>query len=166
LGEGGASVLVALIDRYFLITKRFLAPATVHPCIVLLDNDTGAKAVEGALKKHKISWPSGRIAIHVHKNLYAMRTPALPGKPSTAIEDFFDAAVKATKLDGKSFHSGKGFDPSIHYGKKIFAHKVIRANAATINFSAFAGVLTPIVAIQAHALALSTAGGPPPPPLP
>jgi RNA-directed DNA polymerase len=85
-----------------------------------------------------------------------MRTPPVPGHAETAIEDFFDAGTKAIKVDGKSFHPVKGFDKTLHYGKTVFAHKVVRPNADTINFAGFEPLLATIVAVIAqHASASS-----------
>ena len=62
------------------------------------------------------------------------------------IEDFFDAAVKATVIDSKTFHPGNGFDKDRHYSKKVFAHKVVRMKADAIDFSGFRPLLTNLTA--------------------
>jgi RNA-directed DNA polymerase len=84
--------------------------------------------------------------VHVVKNLYAVPTPlGLNGSPSN-IEHFFDASVKATVIDGKTFNPGDGFDKDRHYSKKVLAHKVVRPKADTIDFSAFRPLLTNLTA--------------------
>lgn len=50
--------------------------------------NSGSDAVEGILKKYGLAFPANGC-VHVAHNLYAIRTPSLPGKPQTAIEDFF-----------------------------------------------------------------------------
>jgi hypothetical protein len=80
-----------------------------------------------------------------------MPTPLSAGASESKIEDFFDAAAKAIPYNGKTFHDGPGFDGTKHIGKQIFAHRVVRPNAATINFDGFKPLLSNIVAIiKAH----------------
>ncbi len=147
LGSGGGGVLKTLIENYLADTERFKAACSKFPCILLLDNDSGSAAVEGILKKHGHSLPATGF-LHVHKNLYVMRTPPLRGKPQTAIEDFFPSKTLAIQVEGKSFHPHKtGFDHTKHYGKMVFAHKVIRPNAATIDFRRFELILKVLVNI-------------------
>jgi RNA-directed DNA polymerase len=89
--------------------------------------------------------------VHIAHNLYVMRTPRLPGKPQTAIEDFFRKETLSTELNGKTFHpSNTGFDTTKHYNKKAFAHSVVRPNAPKINFSRFAAILKMFVDIMNH----------------
>jgi retron-type reverse transcriptase len=148
LGSGGGTVLKSLIESFMNESERFLAPSSKFPCILLLDNDSGATAVEGMLKKHGIRLPPNGF-VHVAHNLYVMRTPPLPGKPQTAIEDFFTKKTLSIQVDGKSFHGPKaGFDPAKHYGKVVFAHKVVRPKASSINFSRFAAILSIVVDIM------------------
>jgi RNA-directed DNA polymerase len=150
LGSGGGTVLRSLIESYMSESKRFFVPSSKSPCILLLDNDTGASAVEGMLKRHGLTLPPSGF-VHVAHNLYVMRTPPLPGKPQTAIEDFFTKKTLSSQVDGKSFHGGKaGFDPAKHYGKVVFAHKVIRPKASSINFSRFTVILKTFVDIINH----------------
>jgi len=42
--------------------------------------------------------------LHVIRNLYVVPTPLVNGLTESKIEDFFDAATKAIKLDGKTFN--------------------------------------------------------------
>jgi hypothetical protein len=158
LGSGGGTVLRPLIESYMSESKRFLAPSSKFPCILLLDNDSGANAVEGVLKKYGLTLPPSGF-VHVAHNLYVMRTPPLPGKPQSAIEDFFTKQTLSTQLGGKTFHPSKaGFDTTKHYNKKAFAHSVVRPNAATINFGKFAAILKVFVDIINHCA--TKAGGP------
>jgi RNA-directed DNA polymerase len=156
LGSGGGAALKSLIETYLTESARFLVPSSKFPCIVLLDNDSGTAAVEGFLKKHGMTLPKSGF-LHVGRNLYAMRTPPLPGKPKTAIEDFFDKQILSTKVDGKSFQPNKGeFDPTKHYGKVVFAHKVVRPNAAAISFQRFTVILKTFVDVINHCGANAT----------
>lgn len=68
------------------------------------------------------------------------------------IEDSFDAATKAIKLDGKSFGTANDFDSSMHYGKSAFAYKVVQPKASSIDFSGFRPLLARVEAvIKEHA---------------
>jgi len=115
-----------------------------QPVVVLFDNDSGGKPIQAVVKditKQQVTPPFLRVV----KNLYAMPTPLSAGASESKIEDFFDAA--ATPYNGKAFHDGPGFDGTKHIGKQIFAHRVVRPNAATINFDGFKPLLDSIVAI-------------------
>ena len=73
----------------------------------------------------------------------------MPG--ASTIEDFVEDSIKATVLFGKTFNPGNGFDPARHYGKKVFAHRVVRPQADKINFAGFRPLVTNLVAaIQKH----------------
>ena len=66
--------------------------------------------------------------------------------------------LKATVIDGKTFTEKNNFDVAKHYGKKIFAYRVVRERAASINFEGFRPLLTNIVSvIKWHATAVSGA---------
>ena len=54
--------------------------------------------------------------------------------------------IKATVINGKTFNDGDGFDVDKHYGKKVFAHRVVRPKADTIDFAAFRPLLTNLTA--------------------
>jgi hypothetical protein len=91
----------------------------------------------------------------VFKNIYAVPTPLKPDRTSSKIEDFFDDKVKDTVIDGKKFNEENNFDTDMCYGKKVFAHKVIRSNAGTIDFAGFRPLLQNIAgAIDAHKASL------------
>lgn len=142
LGSGGGDALASVVDLYSEEVKKFRVAPSAAPCIVLVDNDSGSKPLLGRLKRLGVSIPPGKVWTHVSHNLYALLTPLVPAtKAESCIEDFFDTSTKAIKVGGKSFHTGKGFDHAKHYGKMVFAHKVVRPNAATIDFSGFAPLL-------------------------
>ena len=74
------------------------------------------------------------------------------------IEDFFESSVTATVIDGKTFNPDeKTFDRDKHYGKQVFADKVVKANQKFINFDGFRGILDRLAAaIADHAGKLAT----------
>lgn len=152
LKDGGSSVLATFIAAYKKETKRFTGPGLTEPVVVLYDNDSGAKSIKNAIKNASHAMPTGNEAfVHVVKNLYAVPTPLPAGVASSKIEDLFDAAIKATVIDGKTFNDGNGFDVDKHYGKKVFAHKVVRPKAEAIDFTGFRPLLANLVAaVETH----------------
>ncbi len=148
LGDGGGTPLSTLLTTYLKAIQRFLAPIASHPFILLFDNDSGGNKVKGILKSLKVAIPARSNFAYVRANAYVMWTPSLAGKTNTSIEDFFDGRTKAIVLDGKTFDPSKKADPSRHYGKKVFAHRVVRPNAAVIDFADFMPLISSIVEIQ------------------
>lgn len=71
--------------------------------------------------------------------------PKPAGVKEFAIEDCFDPALKKIELDGKKFEPDTNeFDPTKHYGKQVFAEKIVRQNRKTINFDGFEPTLNRI----------------------
>jgi RNA-directed DNA polymerase len=148
LRDGGSGVLGAFIAAYAKETKVFTGPGLTSPIVILYDNDSGAKPICNAIKNVSGTKPTPTVPfVHVVKNLYAVPTPLRPATESSRIEDFFDATIKATVIDGKTFNDGDGFDADKHYGKKVFAHKVVRQKAGKIDFAAFHPLLTNLTAV-------------------
>jgi RNA-directed DNA polymerase len=154
LGDGGSGALSKFIPMYKKETAKFKAPGLKHPVVVLYDNDSGASPIRSAVKQACGTAPNGTEPfIHVVRSLYAMATPLPNGANQSKIEDFFEAKLKATVIDNKTFNDQNQFDTSTQYGKNVFAHKVVRPNADTINFNGFRPLLTNLVAaIKGHAL--------------
>ncbi len=71
----------------------------------------------------------------------------------SCIEDLFEPAVLKTVVDGKRFSLEKQLDTSTEYGKMIFAERVVRQGAATINFDGFQPLLRRIEAAIDHYVA-------------
>ena len=146
--DGGSGALNRFIRAYKEETTRFTGPGLTEPIVIVYDNDKGAKSVWNAIKSVSGVKPtSAESFVHVVKNLYAVPTPLGAGAASSAIEDFFDAGTKATPIGGKTFVDGKSFDVDKHYGKKVFAHKVVRAKAGTLDFTGFRPLLANLVAV-------------------
>jgi hypothetical protein len=159
LGDGGSSRLSNFITTYKRETAKFTGPGQEHPVIVLYDNDSGAKSIQGAIKGALGNKATAMAPyVKVFRNLYAMPTPPANGATDSKIEDFFDPAVTATVLNRKTFSSENKFDVTQHYGKKIFAYSVVRQNANSINFGGFHQILTNLTSIiGAHAALMVTA---------
>jgi RNA-directed DNA polymerase len=152
LHDGGSGVLAKFIDRYRQITDRFAAPGQSHPVVILYDNDSGAKSIRSAIKQiTKSTVDNAQPFVRVTRNLYAMPVPLGSNAPETAIEDCFDEQTRAIAVDGKTFDCGNNIDIQKCYGKKVFAHKVVKARADTIDFTGFRPLLANLAkVIDAH----------------
>ena len=136
--NGGYPDLVRFIHDYSKEHAKFKATGGKHPIIVLFDNDSAAAPILKAIsevKKEKVE--SAEPFVHISGNLYALATPLLNGATASCIENFFDAATLKTVVDGKIFDWSKTADKSKTYDKVVFAHKVVTAQAASINFAGF-----------------------------
>ena len=151
--SGGASQLKHLIGEYWAHTQRFAAPGKKHPVILLIDNDDGGKDI---FKYLSAKWKAIAVGaapfIHVFANLYVVAIPNPTGAAKWVIEDLFEAAVRKTVIDGKNFEPTAGEESTTHYGKTVFAHKVVAVNKDTINFDGFKPLLDSFAGlIKAHA---------------
>ena len=113
--------------------------------------------VRSAIKQSRSKGVTGNEPfVHVVRNLYAVPTPPVNGHNQSKIEDFFEPDLKRTVVDGKTFNESNNFDKAQHYGKKVFAYRVVQDKAKTIDFEGFRQLLTNLVAvIRHHAGALS-----------
>lgn len=143
--SGGSSDLSNLMRNYAFEIKRFARPAIQHPVIILIDNDSGAIGTGGPLNAAKkiIGRDVDRKLpfTHVAGNLYLVPTPLLGVMTESMIEDFFDHATRGEIVDGKSFNPSNKMDASREYGKKIFAHKVVKLKSDAIKFDGFRTLL-------------------------
>lgn len=148
LHDGGSSCIAKFIASFKKETEKFKAPGQKNPVIVLYDNDSGASNIRSVVKQMSgTKMENSAPFVRVCRNLYAVPTPLASGATESKIEDFFDAATKATVIDGKTFNYGNGFDPDKHYGKKVFAHRVVRVGAETIDFKGFRWLLKNLAAV-------------------
>lgn len=157
----GAGDLFHFIRKYPETLKHFRHRPLLNPVIVLIDNDDGAKEIFGAAKgigATGISLTSKDAFYRLGPNLYLIKTPEMPPKGKSCIEDLFDPALLKTEIDGKKFDANKKHGEPGKYGKQRFAEKVVQPQKDTIDFSKFSGLLDRIVA----ALNDYTANPPPP----
>lgn len=147
LKDGGSAVLSKFIGTYKRGVSHFTAPGLANPIVILYDNDSGGDSIKKTMKDvAKVTATGTEQFVHLLKNLYTVATPLVGGTKQSTIEDFFDAKIKATVIDGKTFNPGKDLDPDRQYGKVVFAHKVVRPKANTIDFTGFRPLLTNLVA--------------------
>ena len=142
-----------LILRYKRQLQTFKHRPLKHPVVVLIDNDKGAKVIFSVIKKNygiSIDKKSSDPFFHLIDNLYLVKTPKRGMKSESCIEDFFDRELLATKLDAKKFNPKKVHGADGEYGKAVFADKVIRPKADTIDFSKFAPLLERVSAVVDH----------------
>ena len=139
---GGGPCLAKFIHTYRSEIARFNAPGKQHPVIMLVDNDSGSDSLFSVAKELTKQKPT-RLEpfIHLIGNLYLLPTPRLPGDKPSSIEDFFTQETKSTIISGKTFSPKKDMETDTHYGKAIFAHKVVHPNAENIDFSGFKKIL-------------------------
>ncbi|WP_283745859.1 retron Ec67 family RNA-directed DNA polymerase/endonuclease [Sideroxydans sp. CL21] len=151
-GVSGLSHFMRLYDREH---KKFKVPGAQQPVILLADNDAGAKGKGGIFNTVK-GITKAVVAgtepfVHITGNLYLVATPLKSGEKESVIEDFFDDAIKSTIVGKKTFSLKDDFDSDAHYGKHVFAQKVVRVHADKINFSGFNPILFNIeMVINAH----------------
>ena len=148
---GGSGDLKGIITSYKKTLKAFKHLPMLHPVIVLVDNDDGAKEIFASAKqsgvKAEINIASKNQFYHVVENLYIVKTPEIGPDHKSCIEDIFDASTRSIRLDGKTFDpSNDGGGPGT-YGKIKFAEEVVKPRAAEIDFSGFAPLLDRIVAV-------------------
>ncbi|MDH2347259.1 retron Ec67 family RNA-directed DNA polymerase/endonuclease [Bradyrhizobium sp. SSUT77] len=148
---GGTGDFKFFMLRYNELINEFKHAPLLHPVILLIDNDEGAKEVFSVAKGlgvKDISHASMDQFYRIHANLYLIKTPERRGtKPQTCIEDFFERSVLDIEIDGKTFDPGKKHDEDGKYGKSRFAEKVVRPTAPTINFAGFSELLNRMVAV-------------------
>lgn len=143
LGHGAAGQ-ASLISSYTNNLKNYVHKPMANPVIILCDNDGGPKTVFKNAEKNggtKITTKTTDTFYYLGENLYLVKVPEGAPPNSREIEKLFDPALRATKLNGKSFDPKKDHDDSTHYGKVAFAESVVRANADRVDFSGFEELL-------------------------
>ena len=132
-----------LIRNYASTVRKFEHVPLAHPVIMLIDNDDGAKDIFAIVKINggpTITLASTDLFYFLGLNLYLVKTPEIGGAHESRIEDLFDPALLKTIVDGKTFDPSKPHGAAGKYGKIVFAEKMVRPNAGTIDFSKFAGL--------------------------
>jgi RNA-directed DNA polymerase len=147
---GGTSKLTSLMHAYREDIDRFTAPGKTHPVLFLVDNDeAGGKVYKQASGIAKIKLDPNDPFARVFANLYLVATPLPTGASQSCIEDLFDKATRSIPVGGKKFDPEADDDSGTHYGKTVFAHKVIAAQPDKIDFSGFVPLLDRIVSVIA-----------------
>lgn len=156
---GGSSYLKSFIESFDTQCRFYKAPKPQHPVIIVLDNDTGFNDINSLLIKKKaeaFGSASGKEGyrtadfIHIVRNLYIVVTPRSAVGADSAIEDLFTRATLDEEVGGKKFKPANKIDTDTHYGKEIFAKKVVLAKKGSIDFSGFKILLDRIVQCLEH----------------
>ncbi len=146
--NGGTGDLSNFMHLYSREIKKFKAPGAQQPIILLVDNDAGSKGIYSSVKEiTKKNVVGAEPFIHITGNLYMSVTPLKSGAKTSVIEDFFDNNIKSIIVGGKVFNPQDKFDHDTHYGKHVFAQKVVRVHADKIDFSEFKAILSNIVEV-------------------
>ncbi|WP_339778525.1 retron Ec67 family RNA-directed DNA polymerase/endonuclease [uncultured Thalassospira sp.] len=150
--SGGTGDLAALIHHYNDRTKIFKCSGKKFPVIILVDNDSGAKPVfEKAKNIIKSSIDGKDEFYHITQNLYLISIPRPSPKIEMMIENLFESKILKTKIGGKELElDEKKFNKTNHYGKNIFAEKLIMQKRKEINFEQFSIILDRICAATLH----------------
>ena len=148
--SGGFGPLCDFVGKYKVFTESTQVPSSQFPVILIFDNDKGANKIKVLAKKLTGMELKEGDFIHLFSNLYAMLTPTVLGKPESAIEDLFDATTLAIPFGGKTFDPKDKTDKTKHFGKAVFAHKVIRPMASSISFAGFSPLLSTVCAAIEH----------------
>jgi RNA-directed DNA polymerase len=151
---GGASNLHVFINRFRASLARYKHRPLRHPVIILIDNDNGLSSTFQADLKRlfgvDVALTSGDPYYYLTDNLFLVKTPEQGTKGTSCIEDCFDQAIKATKLEGKTFKPDGKLDPATEYGKAVFAEKVVVPKAAEIAWDGFEPLLTRVAGAINH----------------
>jgi retron-type reverse transcriptase len=148
--NGGTGDLKHMIRQFAGTLAKFEHKPLAHPVVILIDNDDGAKEIFSVIKeryKKTIDLNSSDDFYHITDNLYLVKTPEKGNGQKSCIEDCFPVTLLATKLNGKSFNPAKESGSDGEYGKHVFAEKVVRPNAGTVDFSGFEPLLKRLVAV-------------------
>jgi hypothetical protein len=141
--DGGSGNFKFFVQRYKYLMATFLHKPQAHPVILLLDNDGGAKEIFSVIKKNygiEIKSSSTDAFFHITDNLYVVTTPHVGSKMETCIEDLFEPSLLKEQVAGKTLSLGSP-NPATEYGKHVFAEKVVRPTASTVNWGGFAPLL-------------------------
>jgi retron-type reverse transcriptase len=144
LGHGTAGQ-ASLIGQYTNKMKRYKHKPMERPIIILCDNDGGAKTVLKAASTKSgvtISDSTTEPFYYLGENLYLVKVPEGTPPEAREIEQLFEPVVLTRKINGKPFDRKKEHGDETAYGKVVFAEKVIRPNAKSINFAGFAELLS------------------------
>lgn len=150
---GGTGDFKDFLRGYRKLYQRIQAPKGMSPVILLLDNDSGSLPVKSFVQNYFKVPLSGKLGAHLFDNVYLVLTPPKTGAKESCIEDCFSATTLKTELNGKTFNYGDSIDTATEYGKQLFAEKVVKLGAQSIDFQGFKPLLDEISSIVAtHAL--------------
>jgi RNA-directed DNA polymerase len=131
--SGGSGNLGLFIERYHKFLRRLSKSVPRRPFIIVLDNDDGLKGAKEKIQSCfglDISQPKNDDFFQFTDKGYIVKTPHLPHRTRTCIEDFLDPKALAVPLGGKSFSPDPNYDSSLHFGKMILSHHIYEQRSA------------------------------------
>ena len=161
---GGADYLKDFTLSYNENYKKYKAPISNHPVIIVVDNDSGPKELINFLASKKLGniYPNSlniskdiRDAdfVHIFHNLYLVVTHLPRGVSSSDIEFLFNDADRLRQHKGKCFNTPKLRDDIKDLSKEAFATHIVSAKKEDIDFEDFKPLLDRVVAaIKNHNL--------------
>lgn len=152
--RGGSGDMKNFLVEYNNCLKNIKHRPFMHPVIVLIDNDEGAKdifAVAQSIYGIEIQHSSRQNFYQLTENLYIVKTleSNLPNNFSS-IESSFTDETLATKFENRTFTLENEYDVDKEYGKEIFAQRIIKANYQKIDFAGFHPLLERINSVIEH----------------
>jgi RNA-directed DNA polymerase len=147
---GGTGDFLFFMKSYRDNMAKYHFRAMRQPVILLIDNDSGAENVfKEALRLGvaAIAIKSSLSFYRLVENLYLVKTPELGASGKSCIENLFDPLLLKEQVDGLEFDPAKKHKADGKYGKQIFAEKVVKPMASTIDFAGFAPLIERIVAV-------------------
>jgi RNA-directed DNA polymerase len=151
--HGGTGDLTRFVEKYKKKVDKYLHSPLECPVIVLVDNDKGADGLFkliASMFKVTITLTTTEDFYPITKNLYVVKTPELGASSMSCIENLFDPSALTVLVEGKSFNMNKAHESDTEYGKTVFAHKVVRKNIQTLDFSGFYPLLTRVIGVINH----------------
>jgi RNA-directed DNA polymerase len=138
----GTTALNFLIGDIINLKKIWSAGSNM-PLIFVLDTDEGTDGIKGIMSRYKIK-DFSKPFYYINRNIYIT---FISNHSNIEMENLFDHSVTDEKIDGKSFKLKKEHLDHSHYGKHIFAEKVVKPNWKTIDFNKFENIFNNINSI-------------------
>ncbi len=142
--SGGTGDLLNFIRDYKKKSSPFKCQGRKFPVIILIDNDEGVKGIFSFINNRINGKDNKNTKINGSETFYYLESSlylvSLPPKTNedVMIEHLFDPKELEHKIGSKTFKpDSDSFDINIHYGKQIFAEKIIKARQNEIDFNGF-----------------------------
>ncbi len=137
--DGGTGDINNFISNYKKDCHKFYVSEQQKPIIILVDNDKGSKGIFSSIKTiqpNNDNVDGSKDFYYIAYNLYVVVLPEIK-KNDTAIEDYYPKSVLNLTYQNKIFSKQNQYNKETHYGKNIFATKVIPNNKDRVDWSNF-----------------------------
>lgn len=129
-GNGDLDIFLSRAANFY---KRLSGNIARRRVIILVDNDDGLNHLRKTLKnvyKLDIKHSDQNSFFKLEDNFYLIKTPSLPQKLETAIEDFLPPNALVDLVTGKTFSADKNYDTKRHFGKVDLGRKIYQQRHA------------------------------------